>query len=274
MSEGKMPELIASTRRQLVGQFEGKANPDDPEPPRRGGGSLAWLTPVADRNGDGKLDRKELDAWLDLQQQVTRGQVLVTILDGGGLFELLDTNHDGALSVRELRGVWDRVRDAGCTPGSTFDRTKLPRTVLAAASHGYPQSFGIDLRGGPAWFRAMDKNGDGDVSRKEFTGPPEVFDKTRPRQGRPAQCRGGGQGRREEVTGDPGSRWRPIRRTGSRRRGTTTRSRRPEARAPVPPVRAGSLSPGARRRCGSGRRPPTGRCHPASRTARTPAAGP
>ena len=176
VSEGKMPELIASTRRQLVGQFEGKANPDDPEPPRRGG-SLTWLTPVADRNGDGKLDRKELDAWLDLQQQVTRGQVLVTILDGGGLFELLDTNHDGALSARELRGVWDRVRDAGCAPGGTFDRTKLPRTVLAAASHGYPQAFGIDLRGGPAWFRAMDKNGDGDVSRKEFTGPPEVFDK-------------------------------------------------------------------------------------------------
>lgn len=177
VGDGKIPESVASTRRQFVGQFEGKADPDNPEPPRRRGGNLAWLTPVADRNGDGKLDRKELDAWLDLQQQVAQGQVLLTIIDGGGLFELLDTNHDGALSVRELRGAWDRVREAGCAPGGTFDRTKLPRTVLAAASHGYPQAFGIDMRGGPAWFRAMDKNGDGDVSRKEFTGPPEVFDK-------------------------------------------------------------------------------------------------
>lgn len=176
VGDGKIPELVASTRRQFVGQFEGKADPDDPDPPRRRGGNFAWLTPVADRNGDGKLDRKELDAWLDLQRQVTQGQVLLTVIDGGGLFELLDANHDGALSVRELRGAWGRVREAGCTPGETFDRTKLPRTVLAAASHGYPQAFGIDLRGGPAWFRAMDKNGDGDVSRKEFTGPPEVFD--------------------------------------------------------------------------------------------------
>jgi hypothetical protein len=53
----------------------------------------------------------------------------------------------------------------------------LPRVLLAAASQGYPQTLAIDMRRGPAWFRAMDRNGDGDVSRREFTGPPEVFDK-------------------------------------------------------------------------------------------------
>ena len=145
---------------------------------RRSGGSLDWLTPIADRDGDGKLARKEVDGWLDLQEQITRGQALLTVLDGGtGLFELLDTNHDGALSVRELRNAFDRVKEAGCLKDGAFERAKFPHVLLVAASRGYPQSFGTDLRAGPAWFRAMDRNGDGDVSRREFTGPPEVFDK-------------------------------------------------------------------------------------------------
>ena len=29
---------------------------------------------------------------------------------------------------------------------------------------------------GPLWFRKMDRNGDGDVSRKEWLGTPEQFD--------------------------------------------------------------------------------------------------
>lgn len=179
-TEGKLPEAVASARRQLIGQFD---RPDEPEPKapkgaRRPGGSLGWLVPTADRDGDGKLDREELDAWLDLQEQITRGQVLLTVLDGGhGLFELLDTNHDGALSVRELRNAWDRVREAGCVTDGVSDRSKFPRMLIAAASRGYPVTFGTDLRRGPAWFRAMDRNGDGDVSRREFTGPADVFDK-------------------------------------------------------------------------------------------------
>jgi Ca2+-binding EF-hand superfamily protein len=179
---GKLPEAVASARKQLASQF-GAAPEPEPKTPlpkglRRPGGNLAWLTPIADRDGNGKLDQKELDAWLDLQEQITRGQVLLTVLDGGtGLFELLDTNHDGALSVRELRSAFDRVKSTGCLKNGIFDREKFPRVLLVAASRGYPQSFGTDLRGGPAWFRAMDRNGDGDVSRREFTGPPEVFDK-------------------------------------------------------------------------------------------------
>lgn len=180
VTEGKLPEAVASARKQLSGQFGSSDEPAPKEPkgPRRVGGSLAWLTPIADRDGNGKLDQKELDDWLDLQEQIARGQVLLTVLDGAnGLFELLDTNHDGALSVRELRNAFDRIREAGCLKDGHFDRARFPRVVLAAASQGYPQSFGTDLRGGPAWFRAMDRNGDGDVSRREFTGPADVFDR-------------------------------------------------------------------------------------------------
>jgi hypothetical protein len=39
-----------------------------------------------------------------------------------------------------------------------------------------PQPTAVTARG-PVWFRKMDRNGDGDVSRREFLGTPEEFDK-------------------------------------------------------------------------------------------------
>lgn len=176
---GRVDDALATVRQQLTAQLDGKA---DPEPPtgggrRRAGGGLDWLVPVADRDGDGKLSAKELDAWLDIQGQIAHGQVLLTLLDGGGLFEVLDANHDGALSVRELRGGWERLKATGAVADGKFDPKKLPRVVLMAASRGYTATLAVDGRRGPDWFRAMDRNGDGDVSRREFTGPADVFDK-------------------------------------------------------------------------------------------------
>lgn len=176
IASGKMNEALATARKQLIAQLDAP-DPDEGTATRRRGGGPVWLVPIADRNNDGKLDRKEFDGWLDLQTQIARGQILLTVLDGGGLFELLDTNHDGALSVRELRTAWGRLKEAGCVTDGAFDPAKQPRVLLCAASRGYPPSLAIEARRGPSWFRAMDRNGDGDVSRREFTGPPEVFDK-------------------------------------------------------------------------------------------------
>lgn len=179
-TDGKLVEASASARKLLTASFVKPASePKDGEDGNRrpGGGDLAWLTPIADRNGDGTLDRNEFDAWINLQEQIARGQVLLTVLDSGGLFELLDTNHDGALSVRELRNAWGCLHESGCVTDGAFDPKKLPRVMLAATSRGYPLTIAINMRRGPAWFQAMDKNGDGDVSRLEFTGPADVFDK-------------------------------------------------------------------------------------------------
>lgn len=163
-SAGKLPEATETVRKELLAQL------DAPEPD-----GLSWLLPTADRDGDGQLDRKELDAWLDLQSKLCRGQVLVTVLDGGGLFEVIDTDHDGALSVRELRTAWGTLTAAGYTSDGKCDPAKLPRVLLAVASVGYPQTIAVGSRRGPDWFRAMDRNGDGDVSKREFTGTPAVF---------------------------------------------------------------------------------------------------
>lgn len=149
------------------------------EATKRAQAELKQLIPVADRNGDGKLSKSELTSWLALQDQVASGHVLLTVLDfGPGLFELLDADHDGSLSIPELRRAWERVKEAGCvTAEGRFDGAMLPRHLMLTISRGHPQNpLGIARRDGPAWFRAMDRNGDGYVSRREFTGPPQVFD--------------------------------------------------------------------------------------------------
>jgi hypothetical protein len=169
VAAGKAVEVLASARER----FAPPAEPEKPDPSRNGS---AWLVPIADRDGDGKLDGTERDAWLDLQAQIARGQAFVTLLDGGGLFELLDANHDGALSPRELRSALEVLNETGCVTNGALDPNKVPRVLLAVASRGYPRALALDSRRGPVWFRAMDKNGDGDVSRREFTGPLPVFE--------------------------------------------------------------------------------------------------
>ncbi len=65
----------------------------------------------------------------------------------------------------------------GCVADGKLDRTKL--TPLSRDGQPRPPQhpLGKPVRGGPEWFLAMDRNGDGDVSAREFTGPADVFDK-------------------------------------------------------------------------------------------------
>src|SRR5262249_42231980 len=63
-----------------------------------------------DRDGDGMLFEKEVIAYLDTYQelQTLAAMSCVSIssaMEGKGLFELIDTNNDGRLSVREMRNA-------------------------------------------------------------------------------------------------------------------------------------------------------------------------
>jgi hypothetical protein len=182
--EGKLTEASAAARRHFTADFtatdsnrDGFVDRDESRQPNQGG--FALLLDHAGLNGDGKLGERELESWLDLQQEIARCQALVTVLDcGQGLFELLGAVDDGALSIRELRGAWAQVSAAQCLKDGKLDRTALPRLLLFSVSHGYPvELLGPAQRGGPSWFLAMDRNGDGDVSQREFTGQTAAFDK-------------------------------------------------------------------------------------------------
>jgi hypothetical protein len=179
---GKLAQATATARKRYLSHFEECDTNRDNQlesgeliAPRMA--ALVPLVRLADRNNDEKLSEQEMITWLDLQAQIARGHVLLTVLDHSqGLFEFLDADHDGSLSLRELRTAAGRLRKTGALAAGKFDAGRLPHQLLASVSRGHPQSNpGPVRRTGPAWFLAMDRNRDGDVSRKEFTGPLDVF---------------------------------------------------------------------------------------------------
>jgi Ca2+-binding EF-hand superfamily protein len=142
-------------------------------------GGFRALFPFADRDGDGRLTRNELQDHLDLIELGVRAQVWLTIRDHGrNPFPILDADGDGKLDVREVR------RAPAVLP---VDRP-LPRCVrlsvvgpMTAALGGIalpalrPVVRSAKKSSPPAWFVAMDRNGDGWISPREFLGPPELF---------------------------------------------------------------------------------------------------
>lgn len=137
-----------------------------------------WLTPLADRDHNGEASPQEIKQWLGLQQQIIHGQVLVSLYHGGGLFELLDTNHDAGLSIRELRNAWSTLEAASCVSNKLVDVHQIPNVLLFVVSQGYPESLAMTSNDSKVeWFRQMDRNSDGDVSRREFTGTSDAFNR-------------------------------------------------------------------------------------------------
>jgi Ca2+-binding EF-hand superfamily protein len=139
---------------------------------------------VADRDGDGKLYEKEMKAFTDLQSDAVGSRVLLSASDGGrALFEMLDSNHDQFLSVRELRNgrLWLKNRDRN--GDGLISLNELPRRYQLSIGRGQLQNrrgFFNQAQPGVAaanltWFQKMDRNHDGDISLREFLGSLEDF---------------------------------------------------------------------------------------------------
>jgi Ca2+-binding EF-hand superfamily protein len=148
---------------------------------------------AADRNADGKLTKEEFDAYFDLQDGFRNvGLSLAPSVQTPSLFQLLDENRDGRLSVRELRTAWDRLIVLEGSGAEVVTKAVIQPTVMLRLSRTFdrnnnlliaqPQFMGGDPnrvpvpQRGPMWFRKMDRNGDGDVSRTEFLGTKAEFE--------------------------------------------------------------------------------------------------
>lgn len=153
---------------------------------------LALGFDAADRNGDGKIDVMEVTAFTKLRQKSAGCQIMLTVADQSrGLFELIDLNHDGRLSPRELQNA-PRIMSSWGRGNGTLSHDALPQHVtinpllrslvasenetrLPIRSGRRPVDAPKIAKKGPAWFHKMDRNGDGDISRKEWLGPLELF---------------------------------------------------------------------------------------------------
>jgi Ca2+-binding EF-hand superfamily protein len=145
----------------------------------------------ADYDGDGKLTKDEFDRYFALQMKTARlGFSLTHITRVPNLFQLLDTNSDGKLGVKELRTAYERLIPLEPSGGKEVSQSILQSSAMirfgntvygvSDAALSNPQINSYNDRGGASagliWFRKMDRNGDGDVSRAEFLGSKEDFD--------------------------------------------------------------------------------------------------
>jgi Ca2+-binding EF-hand superfamily protein len=151
---------------------------------------LARLFPALDRDGDGKVDLNELTALRMKQWKFSRARATVSPSEHGrNLFPMLDLNQDGRLSRREFRRGEELIARCDHNRDKLLSETELSShlvlTIGYGAIAGRPQGATsavragalkvVDITFGPVWFQRMDRNTDGEVSRREFLGPAERF---------------------------------------------------------------------------------------------------
>ncbi len=140
--------------------------------------ALAEFLDPADRDGDGTLTAAELGAFLALLAEGVACQWVLTLTaDADSWFETCDADDDGRLDRHELATLADRSSGSptcvltfgGGPVASQFGPLRLPAAP--------PAKRPPVAAGGPAWFRALDRNGDGYLSPAEWVGPPAAFRK-------------------------------------------------------------------------------------------------
>jgi Ca2+-binding EF-hand superfamily protein len=134
-------------------------------------------------DGDEKMFLGEFLAMSEQQGEFARTRVAITAAEhDGDLFQAFDADGDGRLGEREVRNARllfsKENRGAGPLSGGLVLRigfaspSGTPSVPIPIAASRAERAFQSQ---GPLWFQHMDRNGDGDVSRREFLGRLEQF---------------------------------------------------------------------------------------------------
>ncbi|MCH8828118.1 MAG: hypothetical protein IID45_00920 [Planctomycetes bacterium] len=142
-----------------------------------------------DGNSDGKVYADEIKASFDRALAPQMSQIRVAALSQGpSLFAALDTSGDKRLSLREMRTAGTRLLSLDKNKDGKISAAEMPgEVVLTFSQGGTYYGFTRVIRNGvrttrrttpsrgPKWFVHMDKNGDGDITLREFLGTKEKF---------------------------------------------------------------------------------------------------
>jgi Ca2+-binding EF-hand superfamily protein len=153
-------------------------------------GSGAALFQYLDSDADGKVFETEWATHGGRLMALAQAQLRLQVSDRGQpLFEALDEDQDGRLDRHELGDLssrlsaWDADGDAAVSPGEV---PQLLRIVASNEVRLFTFAFSSSVETSvatssepdaprPAWFRAMDRNNDGELSRLEFVGKLDRF---------------------------------------------------------------------------------------------------
>jgi EF hand domain-containing protein len=150
---------------------------------------LAAQFEIFDEDGDGKAYPAEIAAGYARQAAPQLTQIVANVVQqSNSLFQTLDTNGDGRLGLREMRSAAERLAALDKDHDQSIGGTEIPEAIsvsFAMGTGGGPvlerQVAQSNLPGratgnvGPEWFTRMDRNGDGDVTLKEFLGSEADF---------------------------------------------------------------------------------------------------
>ncbi|MEM9586916.1 MAG: hypothetical protein AAGA03_06510 [Planctomycetota bacterium] len=147
-----------------------------------------YLFDAMDRDEDDRVFADEMLTYVREYTEPASTSCQVTLLDtGNGVFQMLDINADGLISIRELRRCEQSLLDAAGEP-QQLNPSRLSKAYRIEIKRGGVSLFGrvdrpsaqsptaqLKPPSGPMWFQRMDRNGDGDLTWDEFLGPREVF---------------------------------------------------------------------------------------------------
>lgn len=151
-----------------------------------------------DLDEDLQMTRQELFRFADKEQAATASRVEVTVEQSGRtMFSLLDSNGDRRLTKREILKGHERLKEYDINLDGAYSDVELGTEYVLTIGLGRSELRrmndsgqmagtammptgdailpGRDGLAGPNWFQLMDRNQDGDVSRREFPGTAVQF---------------------------------------------------------------------------------------------------